>query len=78
MSASKQYAIINKIVKETDKAVLVEADGETWLPKSQIEIIPTPLATVIILPHWLWMQKRNNLTIRTTPEQIYETTGIIC
>jgi hypothetical protein len=75
---TKQYAVINRVVKETEKSILIDANWQTWLPKSQVEVIETPLATVIALPTWLWMQHRSCLSIRTTPEHIYETTGIIC
>lgn len=75
---SKKYAVINYIEKETEKAILVSCNGMTWLPKSQVEIINTQIATVVILPAWLWFEKKSFLSILTTAEQIYETTGIIC
>ena len=73
-----KYAVITEIVRETEKAILVEGNGQTWLPKSQIEIIETDIAIVVKMPVWLWMDKRTQLSITTSPENIYETTGVIC
>ncbi len=76
---TKQYTIVNEIVKETEKAILVSADGEVWLPKSQVEVIDIDgWPIVIALPGWLWNEKRSWLSLRTTAEQIYEATGVIC
>lgn len=61
------YAVINGIEKETEKAILVNANGQCWLPKSQIEILSN---NVIKLPTWLWLKNRFVMSIRTNAESI--------
>jgi hypothetical protein len=45
--------------RETDDAVLIEfADGEIWLPKSQLEDWPDiEEEGEVIIPYWLAMDK---------------------
>jgi len=75
--ATKTYAIVNEIVKETEKAVLVSANGETWLPKSQITVNKIEgFPTVVELPTWLWFQKKMWLSLVTNQEDVYNTTGV--
>jgi hypothetical protein len=44
----------NDIKKETQKAVLIEAAGLVWLPKSQIQMRKIDGLDVVIMPGWLF------------------------
>lgn len=46
-----RYATYYTIETETAKAVLHSEFG--WLPKSQIEIINTPIGKMMLIPGWL-------------------------
>lgn len=74
---NKKIIIVNEIKKQTEKAVLINANGDIWLPKSQTEISNVDGINVIRIPVWLWIQHKTQLSIITTLENIFETTGEI-
>jgi hypothetical protein len=54
------HDFLMNIRQETDRAIQVEYDGETyWLPKSQIEYNPTPDGKMyeVTIPDWLVEEK---------------------
>lgn len=64
------YVVVNSIEKETDKAILVCANGQVWLPKSQVEQHVVNGIIVIELPTWLWFQHKYTLSIRVREDQV--------
>lgn len=70
-SEHRIYAIASDVKAETEKAFLIEASWDIWLPKSQISVYRvnrdegvSPLY-VISLPVWLWKKNQTALTITT-------------
>ena len=60
MNSDPEYVeIIGTTLRETDDAVLIEfADGEVWLPKSQLEGWPdVGEEGDVVMPYWLAMDK---------------------
>lgn len=54
----KVVAIYNWVERETEKAVLVDANGQTWLPKSQVNFYKFNGYKIVALPSWLYREKR--------------------
>lgn len=54
----KVIAIYNWVERETEKAVLVDANGQTWLPKSQVNFYKFNGYKIVALPSWLYREKR--------------------
>lgn len=51
----KVIALYAFIERETEKAVLVSANGSAWLPKSQVEFYVSDHGVKIVaMPGWLW------------------------
>lgn len=53
---------IDSVIRETEKAVLVEVNGDLWLPKSQVEIVDTDFGQMVILPAWLYWKNKPYFT----------------
>ena len=50
---------IAKVVKETYAAILVEANSEIWLPKSQAKVIDTNFGLAVEIPLWLLQKNKS-------------------
>ena len=76
---SKTYAVINPTIEaETEKAVLVEAINQVWLPKSQVIIHKIENCPwVVELPTWLWVKNQYSLPTTTTPEAVFNSVGYL-
>lgn len=61
MASQKQtvWAVATEIKRETEKAFLVEFNGATWLPKSQVSIVKTDGGLFVELPQWLFFQNKS-------------------
>lgn len=69
----KVLAVYNWVEKETEKAVLLSANGETWLPKSQVQLYKVDgAANVIALPGWLWKNHRMVFSWKVDREKFIE------
>ena len=66
MKNDKVYAVITEVLRETRKAVLVEADGQVWLPKSVCVLHKVGGVQVIEMPAWLW--QKNSLSFSMTTD----------
>ena len=70
---TSKIVVINKIEKETDKAILVNAGSPVWIPRSLIKAIYNDArlpAIAIEMPVWFWMQHRFAFSITTSIENI--------
>lgn len=59
MTAKNVVTPIAKVVKETYAAILVEANFEIWLPKSQATVINTNFGPSVEIPMWLLMKNKS-------------------
>lgn len=53
------WAVATEIKRETEKAFLVEFNGQTWLPKSQVTIVRTDAGLAVEMPKWLFLQNKS-------------------
>ena len=71
----KVYAVITEVVRETRKAVLVEADSQVWLPKSVCRFHKVGGVQVIEMPSWLWHKNSQSFSMTTDPVNVFNATG---
>jgi hypothetical protein len=67
-----------KLKRETDKAILVEYDGEDiWLPKSQLEsIVNGPIGMVQDIDISDWIAEQKDITMSASERYIVEPSNI--